>query len=335
MREVKDTWKKLEEISKDNEEISLQPKVDLPKNFTIRFINDQKTQTKSISFEFDKKFDQKKKFRQQKGYEITTQKAPERENFILLNVKLLDNNCYDLFKNIISDQLVESTLKCKTDLEATKNLFERVHKIGDFFRPKYEGLSKAEVIGIFGELVFLNGYIIKNRNNIKDSINSWTAPEALHDFTLKKNRFEVKSTASSPVHYVNVSEPKQLDSSLIKGKIYLIVFEIQEDDGPNGASLPQLIKKIESRCEENQDIKEKFKELLNTRGYFEEHESKYKDDKFIPSGVHSFLIDEKFPNLDLSNKPKQIENLKYDIDITQCDDWKKNIDEIIEIIKKS
>ena len=35
-----------------------------------------------------------------------------------------------------------------------------------------------------------------------------------------------------------------------------------------------------------------------------------------------FLIDEKFPNLNLSNKPKQIENLKYDIDITQCDDWK-------------
>ena len=95
------------------------------------------------------------------------------------------------------------------------------------------------------------------------------------------------------------------------------------------------IKKIESKCEENQDIKEKFKELLNTRGYFEQHESKYKDDKFIPSGVYSFLIDEKFPNLDLSNKPKQIENLKYDIDITQCDDWKKNIDEIIEIIKKS
>ena len=123
MQEVKDTWKKLEEISKDNEEISLQPKVDLPKNFTIRFINDQKTQTKSISFEFDKKFDQKQKFRQQKGYEITIEKAPERENFILLNVKLLDNDCYDLFKNIVSDQLVESTLKCKTDLEATKKSF--------------------------------------------------------------------------------------------------------------------------------------------------------------------------------------------------------------------
>ena len=131
-----------------------------------------------------------------------------------------------------------------------------------------KGLSKAEVIGVFGELVFLNAYIIENRNSIKDSINSWTAPVALHDFNLKENRFEIKSTASSPAHYINVSEPKQLDSSLIKGKIYLIVFEIQEDDGPNGASLPQLIKKIESKCEENEDIKEKFKELLNTRGYF-------------------------------------------------------------------
>ena len=157
MDEIKDTWKKIEEKLEGEQKISRQPPGELPKNFVIRFVFDQKEQKKSISFEFKKILNPNKKFRSLQGYEVITKDAPGAEDFMLLNINLLDQKYDDIFKDIISVQLVRSTENCKTDIEAVKNLVEKIKKINDFFRYKNEGLSKQEMIGVFGELVFLNG----------------------------------------------------------------------------------------------------------------------------------------------------------------------------------
>ena len=168
-------------------------------------------------------------------------------------------------------------------------------------------LNENEILGLIGELLFLQNYAIKNYGGT-DGLNGWSGPEPTHkDFSFNENWFEIKSINSFK-NSVLISSIEQLDGD---GNGYLIVYKMEKmSPNFNGLTLNKLVKQILNTLELESE-KDLFIEKLKKVGY--SYNDCYDDSVYNFISLDNYIIKDKFPRLRANQLPCGIGRVQYEI----------------------
>lgn len=170
-------------------------------------------------------------------------------------------------------------------------------------------LSRAEIIGLLGELYLLRKVVQINPGGLKN----WSGPVGKpQDFVASGAAIEVKSSVARG-RSVKISSLEQLQPPG-SSDLHLAMFLF--DENPQGnLSLPILIKEIEG-VGVDLDL---FESRLAMVGYHREKEEYYSEFLFCFREELFYLVDDEFPKLTRRNQlgdiPLQVTSVNYEINL--------------------
>lgn len=177
--------------------------------------------------------------------------------FSLGNSELLEYFC------IFCQDLMESTKAIIDDETAYKTLRARYFSWRQLFKPDKGKLTETEIMGLIGELLFLQSNLFAEKG-IDKALESWTGIEKAHkDFSFDDVWYEIK-TISFGKESVRISSLEQLDSD-VDGHLAVYTLEKMSPNF-NGIRLNQLVSEIIAQLE-TASQKELFMDKLNLYGF--------------------------------------------------------------------
>lgn len=181
-------------------------------------------------------------------------------------------------------------------------------------------LTPEKELGLIGELWFLSHLAEKIGSG--KAVAAWKGPKAEeHDFGLSAIDLEVKTTRSESRHHMIGSLTQMLPNS---GRdLYLLSIQLTDAAGAknNKMSLASLIVEIRKMLSsENNDVSERFEELLAKAGWSENEADMYKSEYILRSKPALIKVDDDFPSITptaiegLSNSERILE-VRYRVDL--------------------
>jgi hypothetical protein len=252
----------------------------------------------------------------------------EKENLSLkyfseercLCIVLNDEYFKDLFDDLILS--IYSKIFTISNPEEYSDLFIRhFFKWSSFFENKRnEGLTREQVKGLIGELIYLKNLLIDTKINVDDVLLSWRGPyDDGHDFVFEFTDFEIKTIEKSK-NNVRISSEFQLESEKGK-KIELVVFSV-EFDIENGISLKSITNEIKSIVIDKLGDNSIFITALSQKGITIADLEQYEIYRYTPIEEISYdSSDDTFPKLIKSKLPEQISNLTYNIRLNLIEEY--------------
>ena len=248
------------------------------------------------------------------GFQLSMQslvdpKSKEDLSFIeLSNIGSIDVTLFGAFLDELLNSIEDGN---KSLLDEIKTLLAKWKSLLSLDTEKV--MSISSVIGLFGELLFLEHLVIEKEIA---ALENWVGPNGnRHDFEFSQHSIEVKTTTVKNGNNIHVSGVTQLDA--YPGKMVTIL-RVKLEMEPNGISLPELVKKIANSNSLNE---EKFKEKLLKVGYQSDKEHYYADICFQPIEFQIIPIDSKFPHITskslLAVDPAaRIKDIEYEVDVS-------------------
>jgi hypothetical protein len=222
----------------------------------------------------------------------------------------------DLFKDLFDDLILSiySKICIISQPDEYSELFIRYFfKWSSFFENKRnKGLTKDQVKGLIGELIYLKNLLLNLAINVDDALLSWRGPyDEGHDFVFDFTDYEIKTVEKSK-NSVRISSEFQLESE--KGKKLVLVVITLEADNENGLSLKGLINEIKSIVLDRFGDNSIFINALGQKGLTIGNLDQYDIYKYTPIEQTSYDgSNEEFPKLIRSNLPEEINKLNYNI----------------------
>ncbi len=215
--------------------------------------------------------------------------------------------------------LVESSRSFNDEFTARKALFDTFKKWYNLLANARIGiLPENEIRGLMGELSLIielldcgrdDGYVIEAWKTHKDSS---------RDFIFDDTWYEVK-TIELTKDYVTISSIEQLDQDTDgKLRVYKII-RTREDD-PKAVNLNCLVQSIKERI--GTSVEADFNRKVLSKGYV--YNERY--DSFVYRLIqkNTYNVDGSFPRLYRSQTPIEIINAKYDIRLSDLENWREN-----------
>ena len=229
--------------------------------------------------------------------------------FSLENDELLEYFC------IFCQDLLDSTIGIKDDDAAYKTLCSRYFSWKKLFKPHSGKLSDSEIVGLIGELLFLQDHMIPEWG-VSKAVNSWMGPEKTHkDFSTEEKWYEIK-TISSGKDSVKISSLEQLDGD-VEG--YLAIYCL-EKMSPSfcGIKLNPLVMSLLNKM--SADNRELFLSKLNLYDY--DFSPEY--DNFVYSlvGFSLYEVKDDFPRLCRKSIPTPLTKVQYEIILSEIEEYK-------------
>jgi hypothetical protein len=230
----------------------------------------------------------------------------------------------DTFR-ILCHDLVHSTQEIlPSDIESViACIFNRLISWQELLKnKKKKRLSKAQRIGLFGELLFLNNYMAKYVGP-RIAVESWQGPLGHEqDFVFSGSLFEIKTQITTSDRSVSIASMDQLD--IISGPIWMVHQGISPCSGgePDCASLNQLVEKILTILSTDNYSRDIFFRNLEFIGY--EYDITYEDEMYQLSFSNAFDVDESFPAITRKQVGAAVVALTYKLSISELDQWKKD-----------
>lgn len=170
-------------------------------------------------------------------------------------------------------------------------------------------LSKPEICGLFGELIFLEE-LLGNSSSCERAIGAWLGSEGSHqDFILGDRSIEVKAVTGLERNAVRISSEDQLES--LNETLFLRVYRLGElSSGVGTRSLNEAVSAVHSRLSSAESL-ESFDGKLASRGYTPI--PAYDEPRFAVTGARTFRVVQGFPRLIRSLLPKGVANVSYDV----------------------
>ncbi|CAN1524023.1 Hydrolase of X-linked nucleoside diphosphate N terminal [Spirosomataceae bacterium] len=252
----------------------------------------------------------------------------EREN---LSLKYFQNNgclCIilkdDFFKDLFDDLILSIYGKIWNINNPVRysDLFISLFALwSSFFEIRQnEGLSKVQVKGLIGELIYLKSLLIDSELNVDDVLRSWRGPyDEGHDFVFDFTDFEIK-TIEQNRNDVRISSEFQLDSEIGK-KLELVIIFVKSNI-ENGLSLKSLINEIRSIVHEKLGDNSIFINALAQKGLTIGDLDQYEIYRYTPIEEISYDSNkENFPKLIRSSIPEEINKLNYNIRLNLIEEF--------------
>jgi hypothetical protein len=175
-------------------------------------------------------------------------------------------------------------------------------------RRSQKGLSRNEVIGLWGELSSLDALLVSKPGNEYQIIQGWGGPNGeQRDIGFNGIRIEIKTQLSTRCIGLRISSLDQLDDR--GDQLKVILNRISPSD--KGASLADLIEKISQRLLTSRGAQSEFELKIELSGYDADLEAC--KELFALDERINFTVSENFPRLIPGNVPLGIRSAEYEI----------------------
>lgn len=235
---------------------------------------------------------------------------------ITFQISLNNNEFKEVFINLCTD-LINLTVS-KNSFEAYQMSLIRIESWKSMFQsaPK-EILPFSELMGLIGELLFLQKYFFKNYS-IEDSIKSWSGSEKTKkDFSINNEWFEVKTTSSSKGR-IRITSLEQLESTE-NDNGNLAILQLERMSGSyGGLTLNELVNQIANEIGSSPAFRF-FQSKLDSSGY-QFHED-YDIYRFSINSFRKFVVNDEFPKLLKRYVPNAVVSATYEIDINALSEF--------------
>ncbi len=255
-----------------------------------------------------------------KGLEVTIEElkvgsAPARH---FVDVACGDASMHHNF-TVVSAEIVTALTESHDDpLSTIKQILARWRW---FWSAPLSGLSDEAMIGLFGELWFLEYWLEAS----EAGLHAWTGPRGdRHDFKWPSASVEVKTTRvrSDGAAQHRISTLDQLDDPE-QGTLFLFSLRVRPDTIA-GHSLVASVDRVRTILRDRPDLLVLFDELLGGAGYSPAHRDKY-ETTFRVAAEELYRVGEGFPRLTASSfvhgVPSGIDNIQYSLNLAACHPW--------------
>ena len=225
-----------------------------------------------------------------------------------LLLQLLDED--SVFINLCYD-LIESSRKATTDIEALSMFFFRFQKWQKLMEKGINILSEEVVRGLIGEIIYMKNYLIKDLK-WDDVISAWLGTEgADKDFVFHETWVEVKSIRPGK-NFVTISSLEQLSSDKV-GTLAIVEIDNTSSSDVNGFTLVGIIDEVKNLLYNNLNSLNKFESKLIEMGFIEN--SEYHEKYYVFNQCNQYAVNENFPKIVKGSLPNGILNARYDISL--------------------
>lgn len=242
-----------------------------------------------------------------------------------LALELADSEQLSIFRALAADILQATSDLPSGDSEGgLRRVIGRIERWQELLkRKKNEVLTRQEIIGLVGELLFLRDAVMP-RLQSHVAVTSWRGSHRdEQDFAIGGWIAEIKTQLSTADQFIRISSEAQLDTT--SGPIALVhqtVSSVSEGD-PAAMTLNGLVASIRSRLLASGaaaiDI---FEAGLIAAGY--ETRPEYDEESWLPITRRIFEIAEGFPRLVPAVLPPGVQNVSYRVLPNACSGFERN-----------
>lgn len=267
------------------------------------------------AIEFSGQFVVNKKIQSSVLIEITHYKTPDGGKSIVFS--LLDNKLLHPFCSFLNS-LIESTSQYSlSNQDAYHAVCEVYFIMQKMFRTNSDILSKAEIKGLIGELLFIKEDLFSKVGETK-AIGAWSGAEKTRkDFALDHEWYEVK-TIDFGKDTIHISSIEQLDSP-IEGT--LVVFQVERmAEEYKGLTLNELVAQTLNLIPSVND-KDIFMSKLQDAHYA--YNQKYDEYVYELHSKDEYRVTAQFPRITRGSISPAIAKASFDLTITEITSYKK------------
>ncbi|WP_457748293.1 PD-(D/E)XK motif protein [Sulfurimonas sp.] len=258
-----------------------------------------------------------------KGISILKKEANDRAKlFIGLN----NNEDWNIFYTLCKD-LIGIAKKYENEKLMFNAIEVRLKKWQQFLlKNKTIDFPLYKQMGLFSELMTLRDIIAEN-SGFDVAVKSWVGANFdKQDFLLDNCIFEIKSYKTSKTPIVNISSANQLYSD--KVPLILITYGLTPSQN-KGIELKELIEIIE---QESLQISMELYELFWLKLYEYGYMSGIETNSFLVDKKMYFNVEEGFPKIIPPMIKSQILDVKYSIDLLQCQKFLISLEKVEEYL---
>jgi putative PD-(D/E)XK family protein DUF4420 len=231
-----------------------------------------------------------------------------------LRFSLEDDDLKDLFYKFCED-IIESTRSSK-QVDGFSSVIERWNTWINFFSKTSLPLSESEVLGLIGEICFLQKVMVE-KYGLDDALESYIGTDKAHkDFEIHDTWHEVKS-----IHYgvrsIKINSIEQLDSKY-PGKLEIITFDQGTSNSEGNITLNGLVSDFKHSLDHKWQLL--FDEKMRKANYIKDE--RYDDYNYIFVGIDEYNVTDRFPKISKDILPNGITKASYEIDISAIQQYK-------------
>ena len=253
---------------------------------------------------------------------LRIQQVKENDSVNWLCIDLLKTDAKPVFYSFC-DNLISSIVNVTNEVDALNILKKRIIIWKKMFKKVTTVEVSNEIIqGLFGELFFLQEYMLKKYSPV-EAIKSWSGADSKSkDFSIENNWFEIKTIGANSNH-VTINSLNQL-SSPIDGHLVVIKVESMSDEFCNiNSSIGELLQNI--MLSANNEVLEEVL-LSKIQTVVGTITSKVLNSKFSVKEFSFFVVNENFPRLTESNLQfPEIEEIKYTLNVHMLAKYREDI----------
>lgn len=236
-----------------------------------------------------------------------------------LFMRLLDSTQEDIFKALCSNLMSATrSLNRTQDGAGIQIIFNRLKRWQELLKARKEKLlSQSQIIGLFGELLFLKEFLLIQMSPM-DALMAWRGPYSdEQDFLIGSWMLEVKTQLISSDRKLHISSVDQLD--ITSGNILICyqTLEIAKDKDIAAHSLNSLVAGLmELFNPEHSEVTDMLQAILIEFGYIRREE--YDDARWMLHDRVYYHVNDEFPALRATMLPNGVEDVRYSIKVEAC-----------------
>ncbi|MFA0962781.1 PD-(D/E)XK motif protein [Roseivirga sp. BDSF3-8] len=247
-----------------------------------------------------------------------------------LIIQLEDEEHADVFSVLCAD-LFQEVRDINTNEKLVQVLIHRISKWSILFQKiNAGGLSAEKQRGLYGELYFLNKFLSYNSDS-NQVLSSWKGMEgAVQDFDNSGWAVEVKTTITKKHQKINISNERQLDTSIVS-EIYLYHLSLEARDN-FGESLNDMVDRTFAILDDGIFNENLLRMKLYQAGYFEKDKFLYDVKGYTVREQNIFSVKDEFPRIEEKDLPNGVGDVKYSIMLPINDNWRITEEELLRKI---
>jgi hypothetical protein len=231
-----------------------------------------------------------------------------------IRFSLEDDDLRDIFYKFCED-IIESTRSSDPN-DGFSPIVRRWDTWINFFQRTALPLSESEIIGLIGEIHFLQTAMIE-KYGIDRALESFIGIDKAHkDFEIDHTWYEVK-TIHNGVRAVKISSIEQLDSD-IAGNLEVITLDQGTSGTDSNITLNSIVRHFREQLNQTQLID--FDEKLRKANYMEDE--RYDDYNYLFIKRDEYGVADGFPRITSGMLPTGITKATYEIDISAIQQYK-------------
>lgn len=231
-----------------------------------------------------------------------------------LRFSLEDDDLRDIFYKFCED-IIESTRNSNPG-DGFSPIVRRWETWITFFQRTALPLSESEIIGLIGEIHFLQTVMIE-KYGADRALEAFIGINKAHkDFEIEDTWYEVK-TIHSGVRAVKISSIEQLDADTT-GKLEIITLDQGTPGTDSNITLNSIVRQFREQLNQTQLID--FDEKLRKSNYIEDE--RYDDYNYLFIKRDEYEVADDFPRIMSGMLPVGVTRATYEIDISAIQQYK-------------